>query len=149
MEHVFRVGEAWSKWCVFHRSSIFLILNLLNTVFITLKTITCEIYVSPFVWGLYSAARMSVGAHSISLHLVFSDHKVTLTPLLFLLASFNHFRVSIIACFERDCLGVHSRCGPLLSKCMSFVLVRPAQSVDVCIDYLFFWLFTFWILYLY
>jgi hypothetical protein len=47
--HVMRVGEAHPRWCVFHRSPIFLILDLLNTVCTTLKSLTREIYVMPFV----------------------------------------------------------------------------------------------------
>jgi hypothetical protein len=45
---VIRVGEACPKCRGLHRSSIFSIPDLLNTVYITLKSLTREIYVSPF-----------------------------------------------------------------------------------------------------
>jgi hypothetical protein len=47
--HVIRVGEAWPKCRGLDRSPIFWIPDLLNTVYITLKSPTREIYVSPFV----------------------------------------------------------------------------------------------------
>ena len=47
--HVIPVGEARSKCGGLDRSRIFLILNLLNTVCITLKSLTREIYVGPSV----------------------------------------------------------------------------------------------------
>jgi len=46
---VIRVGEACPKYGGLDRSRIFLILNLLNTVCITLKSLTREIYVGPSV----------------------------------------------------------------------------------------------------
>ena len=47
--HVIRVCEAYSKGDALDGSPIFLILKLLNIILITLKSLTLEIYVSPFV----------------------------------------------------------------------------------------------------
>jgi len=55
------------------------------------------------------------------------------------MASFDHCRVLEIACLERDCPGVNSRCGLLLSMRMLFVLVRLGQTVMICIDLGFSW----------
>jgi hypothetical protein len=46
---VIRVGEACPKCRGLHRPPIFGALKLLNTVCITLKSLTYEIYVMPFV----------------------------------------------------------------------------------------------------
>jgi hypothetical protein len=47
--HVIRVCEACPKCRGLHRSRIVLALDLLKTVFNTLKSLTHEIYASPFV----------------------------------------------------------------------------------------------------
>jgi len=147
MEHVIRLGEAWSKWCGFHRSPIFWILDLLNTVYITLKSPTREIYVSPFVWGRCSAACVSVGVPQTFLYPIFGGHKVILIALWFFLDLCYQYKWSDVICLGRACAWVHSWCGLLLSMRMSLVLVKPAQSVVVCIDLAVFGLLRFWILY--
>jgi hypothetical protein len=49
LAHVIRVGDAYSKGDAFDGSPIFLILKLLNIILITLKSLTRELYPSPFV----------------------------------------------------------------------------------------------------
>jgi len=90
---------------------------------------------------------LCVGAHSISLHLVFRDHKFILVGSWFFLDSHYHYQCSDLVCLDRECAEVQSRCGLLVSMRTSFVFVRPAQSVEVCIDLGFFGLKSFWILY--
>jgi hypothetical protein len=48
-EHVNRVGDAYPKGDGFHRPPILGVLELFNTILITLKSLTRELYPSPFV----------------------------------------------------------------------------------------------------
>ena len=47
--HVIRAGEACPKFRNLHRSPIFLALELLNAILITLKSLSREIYSSSFI----------------------------------------------------------------------------------------------------
>ena len=145
--HVIRVGEARPKCWGLDRSPIFSALELLNTIYITLKSPTLEIYVSPFVWGRCSAACMSAGAPQALLYLVFGGHEVILIASWFFLDSYYQYQCSDLIYLEGNCAWVHTRCGLVLSLRMSFVFVRPAQSVEIWIDLQFFGLLSFWILY--
>ena len=95
--HVIRVGEACPKCPGVHRSPIFLILNLWNTILIGKEWSAAEICTGPFLGGRHSAVYECWCTHEPLLHLVFGSHKATLIPLLFLLAFFDHVRVSEIA----------------------------------------------------
>ena len=55
MEHVIRVGEAWSKCHDLHRSRIFWALELLNTIQIAKEWSSAEICTGPFLGGRQSA----------------------------------------------------------------------------------------------
>ena len=50
------------------------------------------------------------------LHLVFDHHDMTLIHVWFFLDCLDQYRALEIACLERHCLGVHSRCPWTLSR---------------------------------